>query len=241
MWWRPFLFPPMDTIEELQVRAQAVVSASQKDYAEMGAVHRAITGTHYACTPCNERRILFTLTSFITNPERYALRIKEAQIEMEEVKTSNYRFSKKATSKLIVLVTAFGTIKITPETLTDEKAEMVLQHRMYAHNIERIPGTELEEEDTDEAEAEAERLAKIEAEQEAENQRLAALAKEEEEKAAAEAEAERLAKVENTKAPVAELTLEQAKVRFEEVTGNKPGSRNLTTLLAGIKKAEEAK
>ncbi|MHC2992828.1 hypothetical protein OB13_15030 [Pontibacter sp. HJ8] len=206
-------------IEELQVRAQAVVAAPQKNYAEMGAVHRAITGTHYDCTPCNERRILFTLDLFITNPERYALRIKEAQIEMEEVKKSNYRFSKKATSQLIVLVSAFGTIKVTPENLTDEKAELVLQHRQFAHNIERIPGTELEEEEDTDPEGEgsgngdSDPVTGL-----APNGNLITLPPKEE-----------------------PLTLEQAQQKYLELYKQAPGNRKLETLVAAIHKAEDSK
>lgn len=237
--------------QDLLERAKAVVASPKKDYTEMGAVHRAITGTHYACTPCNERRILYYLNQFINQPERYARRIQEAAEEMEEQKqTTNYRFAKSATSKLIVLVTAHGVIKVTPETLTDEKAEAVLKHKQYAHNIERIPGTE-EEGETEAEKAAAAEAARLKAIEDAEALAAAEQAKKEQE----EAEAAEAARLEAEKAAASsatglapngnvitltseELTLDQAQAKYTELTGQKPGSRNLSTLLKAIAEHE---
>lgn len=206
--------------QELLERAQAVVSSSGKDYTEMGRVHRAITGTHYNCTPCNQDRILYTLNQFINHPERFALRIKEAAEEMEEQKQpTNYRFSKNATSKLIVLVTAHGVLKVTPENLTDEKAEAVLKHKLYAHNIERIPGTEPEQEEETEPNT-GEGAGEPDADPEGDDSQ---------EEEGSEPEQEE------------ELTLDQAQAKYEELTGQKPGSRNLSTLLKAIQKSEEGR
>ncbi|WP_460879960.1 hypothetical protein [Pontibacter rugosus] len=218
-----FLIPTLmeQLTQDLLERAKAVVSSQKKDYTEMGKVHRAITGTHYGCTPCNESRILYTLNSFINQPERFALRIKEAATEMEEQKqTSNYRFSKNATSKLIVLVTADSVIKVTPDNLTDEKAEAVLAHKQYAHNIERIPGTEPEQELTDD-EDETETGTDEGSEDSSEDEQADVPATDSE----------------GTE-PEQELTLDQAQAKYEELTGQKPGSRNLNTLLKAIAEHE---
>lgn len=234
-------------LQNLLTRAQAILDSPARDYTEIGQVHRAVTGVDYDCRPCNERRIINTLTTFVNHPERYALRIKEAHTEMEQNQNTAYRFSKNATSKLIVIVTAHGIIKVTPETLTNEKAEAVLRHRQYAHNIERIPGTEPSEEELAAAKkAEEEALAK-QAEEEAkkaEEERLAKLAAEEAKQAeekSGKAGASGLAPNGNVITQSVELSLDQVREKYERLTGQAPGSRNMKTMLAAIQKIEESK
>ncbi|MEJ8803125.1 hypothetical protein [Pontibacter sp. H249] len=212
--------------QQLLARAQAILNSPTRDYSEIGSVHKAITGVDYDCRPCNERRIINTLETFVRQPERYALRIQEAQNEMEQPTTTNYRFSKNATSKLIVLVTAHGTIAVRPDNLTDEKAEMVLAHKAYAHNIERIPGTEPE---ADAADTDSEE----DSTGSEEGTTTGALAPNGN---IIEVQAPGAGEVKSGTAP--ELTLEEARTRFYEVTGTKAGTRNLKTLLAAIAAAE---
>lgn len=132
-----------------------------------------------------------------------------------ENKKTNYRFSAQATGHTIIVHDKNGSaVKVTPETLTDERAELVLSYPRFAHNIERIPGTEepeLTEEETEEEEPA----------QDAEKQEEAA-----EEEASPDREEQ----------AVDELAAAQK--RYTELKGHKPGNRSLETLLAAIAEAE---
>lgn len=120
--------------QELIDRTTAALAAEPKNKAELQKLYWHCFGANcYTLT-----RIVYKLQNFLQDKERYALRIKEAQIIMAEAKKSNYRFSKNATSKIIVLNTKNGPVKVTPETLTDDNAKLVLANKNFAHNIEKI-------------------------------------------------------------------------------------------------------
>jgi hypothetical protein len=135
---RPFsFFSPMDKTQEMVVQAQALLATPTATLQELNVVYQILTGT--VCR--TSRKIRYMLNSFVTNPSRYQLRIQQYfdnQTMANEQK--KYRFSPKATSTLIIVHDKNGsTVKVTPETLTDARAELVLSYPSFAHNIERIP------------------------------------------------------------------------------------------------------
>ncbi|NEM96153.1 hypothetical protein [Pontibacter burrus] len=137
--------------DELLKRVTTFLATPKEDrsLSELTLLYNTITGRQSDCTSCYYLAKVQELMAYRNNPERYAGRIQQAQLIMEQNTTTNYRFSKKATSNLIILVDANGqTIKVTPETLTDERAELVLKHKAFAHNIERIPAPKEKKETT---------------------------------------------------------------------------------------------
>ncbi|GAA4434598.1 hypothetical protein GCM10023188_25700 [Pontibacter saemangeumensis] len=220
----------MDQVAQLVARAQALLDNPTATIQQLNAVYYICIGRN--CT--TERKIRYMLNSFVNNPNSYRLRIESyfSEKKMENEKR-NYRFTRAAAGSVIMLHDKNGRpVKVTAETLTDERAELVLSNPRLAHNIERIPGTEIKPKPSEEEKAEqaaAEEAAKLEA--------LAAAEKAAAEKAAAEAaEAERLAAEQAAAEEAAKL--ENAQKRYTELLGHKPGNRSLETLLAAIAEAE---
>lgn len=127
----------MDQLTKLVEHTKALLSKPNTTLAELNVVYHCLTGTD--CRRVN--RILFKLNAFVSNPEHYRRTVEEYYISRNMANEKRkYRFSPKAGTSLITVHDDAGrAVNITPETLTNERAELLLRrYPGFAHNIELI-------------------------------------------------------------------------------------------------------
>ena len=127
----------MDQLTQLVEQTKALLNKPTASLAELNVVYHCLTGTD--CRRVN--RILFKLNAFVNNPEHYRRTVEEYYTSRNMANEKRkYRFSPQAGASLITVHDDAGrAINITPQTLTNDRAELLLRrYPQFAHNIELI-------------------------------------------------------------------------------------------------------